>query len=289
MKKLSLPLAALAACIVFLTVTTFSACVKTKVEKDTITLHDTTTKTLTDTVTVNSCGCASNLTKGLIAYYTFTNGSLADSSGYGNNISFNSAAQVADRFGNPNSAYLFDGSSSYMRIPDNASLTPDTAITMMAIFKINGFYTGNCSGNQLIGKQIADYTDGFYCLRISDFGSCGGTTDTSKENVYGSYGDFSTGNITGTNLNSYYVKPGIWYTVVYTYGSDTSKIYVNGVLTSTNAEHASIAADNGQDLLLGRLADNTFPYYFNGIIDEVRIYNRALCASEVTQLDNLTH
>ncbi|HTB99868.1 MAG TPA: hypothetical protein VK705_04240, partial [Ferruginibacter sp.] len=150
MKKLTIPLGIFVTCIiVFLMVTTFSACVKTK----TITIHDTTTKILTDTI--NTCGCAKNLTNGLIAYYNFNGGSLADSSGYGNNIIFSSATPTADRFGNPNSAYLFDGASSYMRVSDSASLTPDSAITMMAIFKLNGYYMGNCSGNQIFGKENA--------------------------------------------------------------------------------------------------------------------------------------
>ncbi|HEV8508760.1 MAG TPA: hypothetical protein VGQ53_25370, partial [Chitinophagaceae bacterium] len=69
---------------------------------------------------------------GLVAYYNFNGGSLNDGSGQGNNITFNSATQTSDRFGNPNNAYLFNGTSSYMQVPNSASLNPNN-ITMMAI------------------------------------------------------------------------------------------------------------------------------------------------------------
>src|SRR5947207_15595571 len=41
------------------------------------------------------------------------------------------------------------------------------------------------------------------------------------------------------------------------------------------------ANDPGYDLFLGRLSDPQFPYWFNGVMDEVRIYNRALKQYEI--------
>ena len=45
--------------------------------------------------------------------------------------------------------------------------------------------------------------------------------------------------------------------------------------------------DNSSDLYIGKHEDPPYPYYFNGIIDEIRIYNRALPAGAVQQLSNL--
>ena len=56
-----------------------------------------------------------NLTSGLVAYYPFS-GNANDQSGNGNNAVFNSATLTADQFGNANSAYLFNGTSSYIRV-----------------------------------------------------------------------------------------------------------------------------------------------------------------------------
>jgi hypothetical protein len=53
------------------------------------------------------------ITNGLIAYYPF-NGNANDASGNSNNATTVQATLCADRFGNPNSAYSFDGVSSYI-------------------------------------------------------------------------------------------------------------------------------------------------------------------------------
>src|SRR5258708_3214339 len=115
-------------------------------------IHDTTTVVVKDTVTIiDTVGCC-NINSDMVAYYTFTGGSLKDSSGNHNDIIFNNATKTTDRFGNPNGAYLFDGSSSYMRVTNSATLSPAHAITIMAIVKVNGFYMGQCHANQILGK-----------------------------------------------------------------------------------------------------------------------------------------
>ena len=53
-------------------------------------------------------------TNGLVAWYPF-NGNANDSSGNGNNGTVHNATLSADRFNNPNSAYSFNGSSSYIK------------------------------------------------------------------------------------------------------------------------------------------------------------------------------
>ncbi|HSN09082.1 MAG TPA: hypothetical protein VLS85_08590, partial [Hanamia sp.] len=111
--------------------TGFSSCTKTN------TLYDTTIVTVHDTTIVKDS--IFELKNGLGAYYSFENGSLSDSSIYHNNITFNNATKTADRFGKANNAYLFNGTSDYMKVSNNESLNPDN-ITIYAIVKINGFY-----------------------------------------------------------------------------------------------------------------------------------------------------
>lgn len=57
-----------------------------------------------------TCICQASLTDGLVAYYPF-NGNANDESGKGYNGKVNGATLTADRFGNANSAYSFDGNS----------------------------------------------------------------------------------------------------------------------------------------------------------------------------------
>ena len=146
--------------------TNFSSCQK-EVLTDTLYIRD--TINIKDTVhIVDSINCSCyDLTDGLVAYYNFNNGSLHDSSGKNNNIIFSNATKTSDRFGNAQNAYLFNGTSSYMRVSNSTSLNPKGAITLMGIVKMNGFYTGLCHANQIFQKGTVDQDQGVYSLRVS--------------------------------------------------------------------------------------------------------------------------
>jgi len=261
--------------VIFASGTQFSACTKTN------TVHDTIIKK--DTVTI--IDSTSGLRDGLVAYYTFTNGSLKDSSGNNNDIIFNSAAKTNDRFGKANNAYLFDGTSNYMQVKNSTSLNPGGSISIMAIVKPNGFYPGACHGNQLISKGYNDYINGFYTLRFTNTTTvCSAPADTNKEFFYGVYGDNAPS--AGAGTDSAYIKAGQWYNVIYTYDGYVSKLYVNGVMKDVKLRSAPFTP-NTHDVFIGKHEDPQYPYYLNGVIDEVRIYNKALCDDDVKQLNSL--
>ncbi|HBU07276.1 MAG TPA: hypothetical protein DEB09_04295, partial [Candidatus Magasanikbacteria bacterium] len=74
-----------------------------------------------------------------------------------------------------------------------------------------------------------------------------------------------------------------WYHIVGTYNGNTSSIYINGVLnTSTNSGSFSIGS-NTSSLSIGGYVSN----YFNGNLDDVRVYNRALSTQEIEKLYNI--
>lgn len=67
-----------------------------------------------------------------------------------------------------------------------------------------------------------------------------------------------------------------------------SKIYVNGELVSAVQKKANFAP-NMNDLFIGKLNSSSYPYFFNGVIDEIGIYNRELpeCAiKNLVKIDN---
>ncbi|MBS1918404.1 MAG: LamG domain-containing protein [Bacteroidetes bacterium] len=271
--------------------TSVTSCTKTQTVHDTsyITVRDTTivkdTVTLVDTLI--------NLSDGLVAYYNFIGGNLNDSSGHGNAITFNNATATTDRFGNPNNAYLFDGSSSYMQVANSASINPNN-ITLFAIVKVNGFYSGNCHINQILGKGApTDNINGFYFLRFDDpslvgSSSCTPTADTAHEFFYGGYGDWNTSQATGSDYDSLFLRQHEWYTIAYTYDGSKSRFFVNGALISTQTNSGTVSfTPNTSDLFIGRNESTIFPYYFNGVIDEVRIYNKAITNQQVEALDIL--
>ncbi len=258
------------------------SCSKTKVvtvtKTDTLVKVDTVTKvdTLSQQDTVYCLKC------GLVAYYNFNNGNLNDSSGNGNNINFSNATPTTDRFGNPNNAYLFNGTSDYISVPSSTSLNPNS-ITIFAIFKPNGFYSNQCHGNAILQKGIADNENGFYGIRFNDtLNQCNNPVDTSQEFISGFYGDG------GIYVISYARPPiaihtGTWYVVAYTYDGTTSRFYANGELVETNGRQDAFTP-NTDDLFIGYSPQNGGQYWFNGVIDEIRIYNQPLCAGAIAQL-----
>jgi len=78
-----------------------------------------------------NCSLLADINTGLVAYYPF-NGNANDASGNGNNGIVNGATLTADRFGNPNSAYSFNGASDYIRVPNSNSLQLTNDFTLSA-------------------------------------------------------------------------------------------------------------------------------------------------------------
>ncbi|MFA6994289.1 MAG: LamG domain-containing protein, partial [Candidatus Paceibacterota bacterium] len=73
---------------------------------------------------------------------------------------------------------------------------------------------------------------------------------------------------------------GSWYYAVGVYDGLSKKIYVNGILRGT--------ATNSTSFVFDRMKVGSDGEIFNGVLDEVSYYNRALSASEVTALYNAT-
>ena len=268
-----------------------SSCSKNTVQHDTTvkTVHDTTIKTVTDTLKLTDTVYNYTFIDGLVAYYNFDGGNLNDSSGHSNNIVFNNATLTTDRFGHPNNAYTFDGASSYMRVANSASLNP-SRITLFAIVKPVGFYSGTCHTSQILGKGITDDVLGYYALRISDptiaSSGCSLALDTTKEFFNGAYGDDSpVGSASGAaNIGFPYVHANEWYTVAFTYDGTLSKIYVNGALLATYSKTVTFNA-NTNDVYIGMTPNPLFPYNFHGTIDEIRIYNKAITEDKIHLLN----
>jgi gliding motility-associated-like protein len=220
-----------------------------------------------------------NLNLGLVAYYPF-NGNANDQSGNNNNPIFNNATLTADRFGNPNSAYYFNGVDNYMRIPNSPSINPVGQISICAWVKVMGFYQGQCHGNNIVMKGDADYLTGNYMIRYDDYAYTNGQNcsnpvpDINHENFYGIQTIIPAGGYIP------FIQTSQWYSVVYTCDGNTAKIYVNCELKASGPANG-ITFSNGYDLFLGRMNHPQFPYWFNGVMNEVRIYNRALNIDEV--------
>jgi gliding motility-associated-like protein len=221
----------------------------------------------------NFCVGQVNLNLGLKAYYPFT-GNANDVSGNNNNPVFNNATLTADRFGNPNSAYHFNGTNNYMRILNSPTLNMGNTMSISLWVKPTGWYTGQCYNNMMLMKGDGDFLTGNYSLRFADaINGCSATPSTTDERFYDGAGTLAMLPIVQLNQ---------WYSVVITYDGTTARLYVNCILQATNS--ISPTFTNAYDVFLGHLNNAQFPYWLNGDLDEVRIYDRALNVDEVNTL-----
>ena len=203
-----------------------------------------------------------------MAYYPFT-GNARDASGNGNHGTPFHAIPAADYFGKPNSAYYFNGKNAFIKVPDHSTLRTGKKISMCAWVKLTRFNTNLCYGNSILMKGDVEYEPGNYLMRISDiYTGCTENANTASEQFYGGTMGYSAKATTPVHTDQ-------WYSLVCTYDGTALKFYVNCDLVATN-EVRGLSFNNADPLFIGRTNITNYPYFFNGILDEIRIYNRVL-------------
>lgn len=227
-----------------------------------------------------------NLTQNLIGHWQF-NGNANDSSPFGHNGTVNGANLVAGKMGIPNSAYYFNGFSDFIQISNSPLLNSFSgdSMTIYAFVKVSGFYSGPCHGNCILDKGNSDYISGHYTLRYSDaylinLQNCNVPVNTSLQN----YSYHINGQILTTGSGYYpVIDTALWDCIIATSDGDSSRLYVNGVLKQIMSLNTPMGS-NTNDLFFGRKNNSLYPYWFNGIIDEIRIYNRVINTQEIDSL-----
>jgi hypothetical protein len=220
-------------------------------------------------ITCSFINIHAQVTNGLIAYYSF-NGDAKDKSGNHNHGSINGGVSLtADRFEIPDNAYLFDGTNNYILANNSASLeSPGTtnAITQAAWIYFIGPVIGGDHWCSIIMKT--NQTDNHFMYRITV--NLDGGISTAFNNYNNGHGIAYS-----FNLNT-------WYFIASTFDGTTLKTYANGSLIDSAAFSTTITT-NQMPLTIGAdfVGDQEF---FNGKIDEVRIYNRALSDTEIGAL-----
>ena len=215
-----------------------------------------------------------NLDSGLMLYYPL-NGNAKDYSGNNRNGLINGPIQSSDMNGKSNSCYLFDGVNDFISFPID-SLMSDYFTYSLWVYP----------------TSTPDFEKIGYALAIG--GESGGSnialTNTSLMKGWfgGSYNIgipmltlVATGQLPITSK---------WYHIVLSRDSIQMKLYVNGVLNS-NVEYYNGFNDSTKNTKPkwgispgGTLGTRMASNFFNGKIDDVRIYNRSLSNDEVNEL-----
>jgi hypothetical protein len=206
-----------------------------------------------------------NPDSGLIAYYPF-NGNANDESGNNNHGTIYGAILTTDMKGNDSSAYEFNGTSSYISIPNSTSLqSPSTELTQIAWINIYSWSLVGQPFGPILMKSNSGTNAFSYRLSVGPSG-----INTAINN----WGNAVI--ITDTlNYNE-------WYMIASTLKNDTVKTYVNGIYIGSGVLNGPINPDS-RPLEIGRDTPGEIEI-FHGKIDEIRIYNRALSESEIQDI-----
>ena len=213
-------------------------------------------------------------TNGLVGWWPF-NGNANDESLNGNNGTVNGATLTADRNGNANSAYDFNGLSSFIEVLNSNIIEFSDGITFSAWISPHSYKLGGVvdkSGGNIGGFRI--------CVRSID-----SNNNWNDRKIWIESTQYASGYGAAVSATEYLLDN--WQFVVGTYNGSTStcSIYLNGALQNTAINLPGNINNLTNNIRFG-LSATVNPEYFNGLIDDIAIYNRALTQSEITALYN---
>jgi hypothetical protein len=229
----------------------------------------------------------SQVVANLAAHYTF-GGNADDVSGNGNNGEVNGATLVADRFGNASSAMYFDGIDDVITVPyvDELRIQKDITVnTWIKVIKRDDqssmrYLTGPTGGPWLMMAIHPRVDNNKFAWSGK---SAGYWDDVQIECLYN--------NCTRPDFDQ-------WYMITYTYGKETviddiigdtsevykAKAYLNGVLVDNR--YLSNNSNRNFNDAIGNIyiGNGDGSDFFKGILDDLRIYDGALSAEQVSQI-----
>ena len=214
-------------------------------------------------------------TDGLVAWYPF-NGDAEDETGNGYDGTLKGDIQLtADRTGAPDSAFAFDGVDDYIDLGRSLNVPAWNDYTVSAWF-LND-YDG--APIRSYGQKIIDKTTWFSDFYISLSWEDREDPATLDRLVYQTYDNGS-----GSTFVDDELRDGDWHHVAITRASSHGELWLDGELVGTADNIKTV--DNDQPLLIGYSVsgDGFQRTYWDGALDDFRIYDRALDAEEIAAL-----
>lgn len=228
-----------------------------------------------------------------IARWTFDNTSsfIVDSSGNNNNGLLSNTTPANGWRNMPGQGVKFNGTSSKGLVPNSVSLQVPGDMTIIALVKFDGFYNGLCQGNEILAKGYGDRTPGTYLMRTSDNkydGSCDVYSPT-KNIMESSFGEETS---IPTAIVQPYVDMGKWYFFAATLKNGVERQLFQAEMDIANYAPPAQAMTtistagynigvNSSDLTFGYSSHPSTPFWFNGVMDEVALFNKTLSVKEI--------
>ncbi len=200
---------------------------------------------------------------------------------------FRSLANRAASFAGDSNSYALAAHSSSLNLSD---------LTMIAVVKPKAFYSGPCQNSQILSKGYPHNIPGNYGIgftdNIYDYGDCS-AFDATKQQLASQLGN--NGGASTPLMPGNYLGLSDWYFLATTYGSGQINYYqvvmtpaqqFTNIQPIYSATSSSPVGTNAQPISLGRHLNPAYPYQFNGAMDEVILFNRALTTAEIQTVYN---
>jgi hypothetical protein len=216
-----------------------------------------------------------DLTAGLVAYYPFQ-GNARDATGHGNDGTVQGAQLTLGHNGRADSAYSFDGTGDYINCGTGPSMSLNflTNMTLAAWVRLDNVAAGY---RPILSKHTQDGTPNGraeFLLQVQNNG-----------NLQCFLGDSSNGWYPAPNLSGGILAAQRWYHLAMTVTNTQVVLYLDGRVVASGAYTPSQRPFGLLPLQIGRFNNGT-QHFFDGLIDEVRVYSRALSPVELLALMN---
>ena len=219
------------------------------------------------------------LTNGLVARYDFENGTVINQVDNKTGIN-NGATAATDRFGNSNQAFYFDGIDDRIKL-DTTGLALNE-FTYSVWVKIDSFpaTTGNRSWIMRVGGDNNNYE------QLINLNNSYNTGTPVIANGFGGAGYNVAAPVSSTYEDVDRSMDSSWNHLVFVRADTFWAFYVNDTLVDS-VHHSPLTPYYGNNGIIAMVgARNDSSYLFNGFIDDIKIYNRAISETEVSLLYN---
>ncbi|MEM2118869.1 MAG: LamG-like jellyroll fold domain-containing protein, partial [Candidatus Bathyarchaeia archaeon] len=198
---------------------------------------------------------------------------VVDYAGYDNNGTVTGATWTSN--GKINGAYTFDG-NDFIRVEDSPNLGGDGTWSQITI-EFWVYVTENQRGTRIISKRGS--TTGTYSYQIGFQTLTTKPYNTIYFDIWNASNSYREIEYQSLSLNT-------WYYIACTYDGTTMRMYINGNLINSTSCKGNIYSSIGIPLYVGSM--NSTHYFCRAIIDEIRIYPKALTADQISRSYNQT-
>ncbi len=211
-----------------------------------------------------------DINSGLVGHYPL-NGNANDLSENKNHLNVVGAVLTNDRFGNENSAYSFDGTTSvvFAEVVDMPAMDSVKTISWWYISDARPEYEIELGAENMV--VLVDSVAGMgiqFGFRAPGYKTKGFDT-------------WEWGG--GTFIDLDYPKFNLWHHCIYTYDGTTHNFFIDGKKVGTSNAKPKSGVPN--ILMFGNYPGGD--QFYKGKLDDIRIFNRELNASEVKALYNI--